>query len=69
MKPPTSEAIEAFDSAFLEILRRRHPGVRWTIDRPGQRSELNPAAAGGQVVRSLTAPEHRDPILDRQHAA
>src|SRR2546425_6323152 len=58
-------ATEAAARAYVDVLRRRHPGVVWAVV-PGEGMDLLGSDPGpGQVRRTLAAEQHQRAPRDR----
>ena len=58
-----ADARAAVARAFKEVLSRRHPGLAFSV--PDVRAQPEATSGAGKVSRSLTAPEHKSALLDR----
>lgn len=65
----SAAARDRLERAFLDVLRRRYPGVNWTVDGPRERGQWAAASGAGQRVGRLTGQENEGTPLDRKAAA
>jgi hypothetical protein len=65
----STAARDRLERAFLDVLRRRHPGVTWAVGGPREREQPTAASGPGKVIGGLPGQQDEGTLVNRKAAA